>query len=30
VREWLAAKARAGVMIDPRIYAGLYFIREQS
>ena len=30
VREWLAAKARAGVMIDPKVYAGLYFIREPS
>jgi ADP-ribose pyrophosphatase len=27
VRAWLEAKARAGVLIDPKIFAGLYFLR---
>jgi len=26
VHEWLEAKAKAGVLIDPKVYAGLYFI----
>jgi ADP-ribose pyrophosphatase len=26
VREWLAEKARSGVLVDPKVYAGLYFI----
>lgn len=26
IDSWLAAKAKAGVLIDPKIYAGLYFI----
>jgi ADP-ribose pyrophosphatase len=26
VHEWLAAKAREGLLIEPKIYAGLYFI----
>ena len=26
VHQWLEAKARAGVLVDPKIYAGLYFI----
>ncbi len=26
VHTWLEAKARSGVLIDPKIYAGLYFI----
>ena len=26
VHEWLEAKARTGVLIDPKVYAGLYFI----
>ncbi len=25
VREWLAAKAKSGVLVDPKVYAGLYF-----
>ncbi len=25
--EWLDAKARSGVLIDPKIYAGLYFLQ---
>jgi ADP-ribose pyrophosphatase len=25
VRKWLAAKAESGVLVDPKIYAGLYF-----
>ncbi len=27
VHDWLTAKARAGVLVDPKIYAGLYFLR---
>lgn len=26
VHEWLKAKAKSGVLVDPKIYAGLYFI----
>ena len=26
VREWLEAKAKEGVLIDPKVYAGLYFV----
>ena len=26
VPAWLAAKVRAGVMVDPKVYAALYFI----
>ena len=26
VQEWLKAKAKAGVLVDPKVYAGLYFI----
>jgi ADP-ribose pyrophosphatase len=26
---WLAAKAKAGLLIDPKIYAGLYFVLSQ-
>ena len=26
VHDWLQAKARAGILIDPKIYAGLYFL----
>jgi len=25
--DWLAAQAQAGLMIDPKVYAGLYFVR---
>lgn len=27
VHDWLAAKAAAGLIVDPKIYAGLYFIQ---
>jgi ADP-ribose pyrophosphatase len=27
VHEWLEQKARDGLLIDPKVYAGLYFIR---
>ena len=27
VDDWLEAKAKAGVLIDPKIYAGLYFLK---
>ena len=26
VHAWLEAKARSGVLVDPKVYAGLYFI----
>jgi len=26
VEAWLAVRAKAGVLVDPKIYAGLYFI----
>ena len=26
VHDWLEAKAKAGVLVDPKIYAGLYFV----
>jgi len=26
VHEWLATKSKAGVLVDPKVYAGLYFI----
>ena len=26
VHDWLETKAKAGVLIDPKVYAGLYFI----
>jgi ADP-ribose pyrophosphatase len=26
VRAWLEAKAKAGVLVDPKVYGGLYFI----
>jgi len=29
VDAWLADKARAGVLIDPKIYAGLYFLKRK-
>lgn len=29
IHEWLAAKAKAGVLVDPKVYAGLYFIEHQ-
>ncbi len=28
--EWLAAKTRAGVLVDPKIYAGLYFLGREK
>jgi len=26
VHDWLATKAREGLLIEPKVYAGLYFI----
>jgi ADP-ribose pyrophosphatase len=26
VEKWLEAKAKTGVLIDPKVYAGLFFI----
>ncbi len=28
VNAWLAAKAKTGVLIDPKVYAGLYFLTQ--
>ena len=28
VVRWLKAKARTGVLIDPKIYAGLFFVTQ--
>ncbi len=28
VDQWLAARARQGVLVDPKIYAGLYLLRQ--
>lgn len=28
VHDWLATKASAGVLIDPKVYAGLYFVQK--
>jgi ADP-ribose pyrophosphatase len=30
IENWLAAKAKAGVLVDPKIYAGLYFIERSA
>ena len=30
VEDWLAAKLQAGVMVDPKVYAGLYFIEREQ
>lgn len=30
VSKWLEAKAKGGVMIDPKVYAGLYFIEKKK
>jgi len=30
VDEWLAAKARSGVLVDPKLYAGLYLAKPKS
>ncbi len=30
VPVWLEAKARSGVLIDPKIYAGLYFLEKDA
>lgn len=29
VHDWLQAKAKAGMLIDPKIYAGLYFLNRE-
>jgi ADP-ribose pyrophosphatase len=26
IHEWLEGRAKSGVLIDPKVYAGLYFI----
>lgn len=28
IHAWLETKAKSGVLIDPKIYAGLYFIEK--
>jgi len=30
VHDWLEGKAKAGLLIDPKVYAGLYFIGRQE
>jgi ADP-ribose pyrophosphatase len=30
VGQWLDAKAKTGFLIDPKIYAGLYFVKNHS
>ncbi len=30
VDRWLAAKVAAGVLVDPKVYAGLYFVKAAS
>jgi ADP-ribose pyrophosphatase len=30
VDGWLQAKAKAGVLVDPKVYAGLYFVRTRA
>jgi ADP-ribose pyrophosphatase len=30
VNRWLKRRARAGCLIDPKVYAGLYLIQERS
>jgi ADP-ribose pyrophosphatase len=30
VHDWLEAKAQAGVLVEPKVYAGLYFIRRKK
>lgn len=30
IHEWLEAKAQAGLLIDPKVYAGLYFIGREA
>ena len=28
--DWLSARCRAGLMVDPKVYAGLYFAEKRS
>ncbi len=30
VEDWLGSKAKAGLLVDPKIYAGLYFVRTRG
>ena len=30
VNEWLAGKVKAGLLIEPKVYAGLYFVQQSS
>jgi ADP-ribose pyrophosphatase len=30
IDEWLAAQSRAGVWVEPRVYAGLWFVRKEA
>jgi len=30
IATWLEAKAKAGVLIDPKVYAGLFFVRQNK
>ncbi len=30
IKRWLAARVAEGVLIDPKVYAGLYFVKSRS
>ena len=30
IHEWLAAKAKAGLLVEPKVYAGLYFLERKT
>ena len=30
VHDWLEAKAKAGILVDPKVYAGLYFVGRRA
>jgi len=30
IHDWLEARAKTGVLIDPKVYAGLYFMNQNK
>jgi ADP-ribose pyrophosphatase len=30
IATWLETKAKAGILIDPKVYAGLFFVRQNK
>jgi ADP-ribose pyrophosphatase len=30
IRDWLAARSRAGALVDPKVYAGLFLVRAEA